>query len=156
VSLALLNLAAADFPIVSSWNCDSSSVEGTGESEKKAVPTADTGGALSLTGSPGATIGSPSATVYLFRGVGLMLDGRFAPGFGGGSPLGDGLLAFTGGDIARDMPDADEIDEFGTEIPSPRPSPVVGRPAIESGRVAEVSDDGGECDGEKVPSGVEA
>ena len=88
-----------------------------------------------------------------------MLDGRFAPDFGGGSPLGDGLLAFTGGDIVRDMPDVEEIeapDEFGMEIPSPRPSPVVGRPAIESGRVAEVSDDGGECDGEKVPSGVEA
>jgi hypothetical protein len=91
-----------------------------------------------------------------------MLDGRFTPDLGRGSPLGDGLLAFAGGDIARDMPDAEETDapdEFGVEIPNPRPSPApapVGRPEIESGRVAEVSDDGGECVGEKVPSGVEA
>jgi hypothetical protein len=47
VLLALLNLAAADFPIVSSWNCDSSSAEGAGESEKKAVPIADTEEAVS-------------------------------------------------------------------------------------------------------------
>lgn len=154
---------AADFPIVSSWNCKSffsPSSAGTGEPEKNAVPIADSEDALSRSRSSGAVIGPPRATVYLLRGVGLTLDGRSALDLGGGSPLGDGLLVIAGGEIVRDISDADakEIeapDECDMSIPSPSPTPA-GRPAMESGRVAEVRDDGGECEGEKVPSDGEA
>lgn len=103
-------------------------------------------------------IGPPRATVYLLRGVGLTLDGRFPLDLGGGSPLGGGLIAFAGGDTVRDIPDAEDMeppDECGMFIPSPSPVPV-GRPGMESGRVVELSDGGGECDGEKAPSDGEA
>lgn len=197
--ILLANFAAADFPIVSSRSfspsppsssSSSATGAGTGELEKNAVPTADNEDGTdadassppSPSSSSGATIGPPSATVYLFLGVGLTLPGRYPPPPDLGNaerPLGGGLLAIVlaGGDIARGIvPDAEEeeigdlLDECGMAIPTPlipspapNPAPVplpvpLGSPGIESGRVrvAGVSDDGGECVGENVPSDGDA
>ena len=69
------------------------------------------------------------------------------------------MLAITGGEVGRDTPDAGEIEapELGMTIPSPSPTPEpLGRLAMESGRVADVRDEDGECEGEKVPSDGDA
>ena len=92
-------------------------------------------GLLSSSSSSGGTRGPPSATVYLFRGVGLTLEGRFAGARGGGSVV--------------------IVD--GRPIPSPTElaleDVVAGKPAIDTGLflVAELIEDGGELAGENVP-----
>jgi hypothetical protein len=125
----------ADLPIVSSLKppSDSSSSSSTPTGELEEVESC--GRALS-----GFTIGPPSATVYRFLGVGLILAGRSAGLLGGGRSLeGDK------DDMVRGSPDDDKLpyddtedDTFVVEL---------GSPGIFSGRVEE-REEGGEFVGE--------
>ena len=76
--------------------------------------------------------------MYLFRGVGLTLEGRFAGARGGGSVV---VVVIVDG---RPIPSPTELALEDV---------VAGKPAIDTGLflVAELIEDGGELAGENVP-----
>jgi hypothetical protein len=133
-----LSNRAADLPIVSSLDPSSEALSSEPPSviEELKVPVELCGRDLSFSGL--SMIAPPSATVYLFLGVGLTLVGRSTGFLGGGMSL-DGDI-----DVLRGRPDEMlPYDDTEDEILDA----VLGRPGMLSGRVEE-RDEGGELVGD--------